>query len=145
VSRLAAGQIAAVRRSTFAMAQAFTVLLVDDDDLVRAPLAALLKLHGVRVLTATSAIEAIRILGQERADVLFTDIVMPDQDGIELARHAKALQPHLRIMFATGYFSRAASAEQLGKLLFKPLRADEVQAALDDVLADKSPPRRKRR
>jgi two-component system, cell cycle response regulator CpdR len=127
------------------MAQAFTILLVDDDDLVRAPLAALLKLHGVRVLTATSAIEAIRILGQERADVLFTDIVMPDQDGIELAKHAKALQPHLRIMFATGYFSRAASAEQLGKLLFKPLRADEVQAALDDVLADKSPPRRKPR
>lgn len=127
------------------MARAFTVLLVDDDDLVRAPLAALLELHGVRVLTATSAIEAIRILGQERADVLFTDIVMPDQDGIELAKHAKVLQPHLRVMFATGYFSRAASAEQLGKLLFKPLRADEVQAALDDVLADKSPPPRKRR
>lgn len=145
VSGSAAGPIVAVRRSTFAMARAFTVLLVDDDDLVRAPLAALLELHGVRVLTATSAIEAIRILGQERADVLFTDIVMPDQDGIELAKHAKVLQPHLRVMFATGYFSRAASAEQLGKLLFKPLRADEVQAALDDVLADKSPPPRKRR
>jgi two-component system, cell cycle response regulator CpdR len=124
------------------MAQAFTILLVDDDDLVRAPLAALLKLHGVRVLTATSAIEAIRILGQERADVLFTDIVMPDQDGIELAKHAKALQPHLRIMFATGYFSRAASAEQVGKLLFKPLRAEEVEAALKAVLADASLPRR---
>jgi two-component system, cell cycle response regulator CpdR len=127
------------------MARTFTVLFVDDDDLVRAPLAALLKLHGVRVLTATSAIEAISILTRERADVLFTDIVMPDQDGIELAKHAKKLQPDLRIMFATGYFSRAASAERLGKLLFKPLRADEVQAALDDVLADASSPRRERR
>lgn len=127
------------------MARTFTVLFVDDDDLVRAPLAALLKLHGVRVLTATSAIEAISILTRERADVLFTDIVMPDQDGIELAKHAKKLQPDLRIMFATGYFSRAAAAERLGKLLFKPLRADEVQAALDDVLADASSPRRERR
>jgi two-component system, cell cycle response regulator CpdR len=127
------------------MARTFTVLFVDDDDLVRAPLAALLKLHGVRVLTATSAIEAISILTRERADVLFTDIVMPDQDGIELAKHAKKLQPDLRIMFATGYFSRAASAERLGKLLFKPLRAEEVQAALDDVLADESSPRRERR
>ncbi len=127
------------------MARTFTVLLVDDDDLVRAPLAALLKLHGVRVLTAVSATEALSILTRERADVLFTDIVMPDQDGIELAKQAKKLQPDLRIMFATGYFSRAASAERLGKLLFKPLRADEVQAALDDVLGDASPPRGERR
>jgi DNA-binding NtrC family response regulator len=124
-----------------AMARAFTILFVDDDDLVRAPLAALLTLHRVRVLVAASAIEAMSMLAQERVDVLFTDIVMPGQDGIELAKQAKALQPHLRIMFATGYFSRAASAEQLGKLLFKPLRADEVQAALNEVLADESPPR----
>jgi CheY-like chemotaxis protein len=123
------------------MAEAFTILFVDDDDLVRAPLAALLKLHGMRVLTAASAIEAMRVLAEERVDVLFTDIVMPGQDGIELAKQAKQLQPHLRIVFATAYFSRATSAEQLGKLLFKPLRAEEIQAAIGDVLADKMPPR----
>lgn len=122
------------------MAEAFTILFVDDDDLVRAPLAALLKLHGMRVLTAASAIEAMRILAEERVDVLFTDIVMPGQDGIELALQARQLQPHLRIVFATAYFSRAASAEQIGKLLFKPLRAEEIQAALNDVLAE-APPR----
>jgi len=66
---------------------------------------------------------------------------MPGQDGIELAKQAKQLQPHLRIVFATAYFSRAASAEQLGKLLFKPLRAEEIQAALHAVLADEPPPR----
>jgi len=126
---------------TIAMAEAFTILFVDDDELVRAPLAALLTLHGMRVLTAVSAIEAMRVLALERVDVLFTDIVMPGQDGIELAKQAKQLQPHLRVVFATAYFSRAASAEQFGKLLFKPLRAEEVKAALDAVLADKSPPR----
>ena len=123
------------------MAEVFTILFVDDDDLVRAPLAALLTLNGMRVLTARSAIEAMRVLALERVDVLFTDIVMPGEDGIELAKQAKQLQPHLRVMFATAYFSRAASAEQFGRLLFKPLRAEEVQAALDDVLAEKSPPR----
>ncbi len=127
------------------MAQAYTVLLVDDDDLVRSSLMRLLEAHGCRVFVAASAVEAMRILAQESVDVLFTDIVMPDQDGIELAKQAKKLQPDLRIMFATGYFSRAASAERLGKLLFKPLRADEVQAALDDVLGDASPPRGERR
>jgi CheY-like chemotaxis protein len=124
------------------MVPTFTILFVDDDDLVRAPLAALLKLHGVSVLTATSAIEAMGILAQKRVDVLFTDIVMPGQDGIELANQAKELQPHIRVMFATGYFSRAASAEQVGKLLFKPLRAEEVEAALKDVLAEASLSRR---
>jgi YesN/AraC family two-component response regulator len=126
------------------MAQAFTVLFVDDDDLVRGPLAELLKVHGVHVLTARSALEAMRILGQEHVDVLFTDIVMPDQDGIELARQAKQLQPDIRVMFATGYFSRAAMAAELGKLLFKPLRADEVEAALKDVLQDQARPKGER-
>jgi two-component system cell cycle response regulator CpdR len=123
------------------MVEAFTILLVDDDELVRAPLARLLSTHGVRVLTAASAIEAMRVLAQERVDVLFTDIVMPDKDGIELARQAQQLQPGIRLMFATGYFSRAATAAQLGKLLFKPLRASEIEAALNDVLSDKSLPK----
>jgi two-component system, cell cycle response regulator CpdR len=123
------------------MVEAFTILLVDDDELVRAPLARLLSTHGVRVLTAASAIEAMRVLAQERVDVLFTDIVMPDKDGIELARQAQQLQPGIRLMFATGYFSRAATAAQLGKLLFKPLRASEIEAALNDVLGDKSLPK----
>jgi YesN/AraC family two-component response regulator len=81
----------------------------------------------------------MRVLAQERVDVLFTDIVMPDKDGIELARQAQQLQPGIRLMFATGYFSRAATAAQLGKLLFKPLRAKEIEAALKDVLGDKLP------
>jgi len=123
------------------MAQAFTVLLVDDDDLVRGPLTELLKMHGMHVLTARSALEAMRILAQEHVDVLFTDIVMPDQDGIELARQAKQLQPDIRVMFATGYFSRAAMAAELGNLLFKPVRADEVEAALKDVLEGRSNPK----
>jgi YesN/AraC family two-component response regulator len=123
------------------MVEAFTILLVDDDELVRAPLARLLSTHGVRVLTAASAIEAMRVLAQERVDVLFTDIVMPDKDGIELARQAQQLHPGIRLMFATGYFSRAATAAQLGKLLFKPLRASEIEAALNDVLSDKSLPK----
>jgi DNA-binding NtrC family response regulator len=116
------------------VAQAFTVLFVDDDDLVRPALVELLKTRGFRVLSASSAIEAMRVLAQEHVDVLFTDVVMPDQDGIELAKQAKRLRPDLRILFATGYFSRAASAEALGRLLFKPLRAHEIEAALDDTI-----------
>ena|SRR5215831_10136149 len=116
------------------MAQAFTVLFVDDDNLVRPAIAGVLKWRDLRVLTASSAVEAMRILGQEHVDVLFTDVVMPDCDGIELAKQAKQLRPHLEVIFATAYFSRAADAAQLGKVLFKPLRAHQIEDAIDEVL-----------
>jgi YesN/AraC family two-component response regulator len=124
------------------MVQAFTVLLVDDDSLVRDTIVAIIETKGLRVLAADSAIEAMRILAQEHVDVLFTDIVMPDQNGIELAKEARKLRPNLQIMFATGYFSRAAAASQLGKLLFKPMRAHEIEAALDELLQNTRDPSR---
>src|ERR1700739_4452175 len=106
------------------------------------PSFAIIETKGLRVLAADSAIEAMRILAQEHVDVLFTDIVMPDQNGIELAKEARKLRPNLQIMFATGYFSRAAAASQLGKLLFKPMRAHEIEAALDEVLQNTRDPSR---
>ena len=116
------------------MARSYTVLLVDDDDLVRSSLRGLLEAHGCRVFVAASAVEAMRILAQELVDVLFTDIVMPDQDGIELAKEAKKLCPDLRVMFATGYYSKAAGTEGLGTLLYKPIRDRELGAILASVL-----------
>ena len=116
------------------MAQAFTILFVDDDDLVRSPIAELLSGYGLRVLAASSAVEAMRILSQEHVDVLFTDIVMPDVNGIELAKQAKLLRPDLRIVFATAYFSRAADAAQLGKVVFKPMRAHQIEDTINEVL-----------
>jgi two-component system, cell cycle response regulator CpdR len=115
------------------MARAFTILLVDDDDLARESLNRLLEAHGCRVLVAASAVEALRILAQEPVDALLTDIIMPDQDGIELAKEAKALRPDLHVMFATGYYSRAAEASGLGALLFKPIRDRELGAILASV------------
>ena len=117
------------------MAQRFTILLVDDDDLVRGSLMGLLEAHGCRVLAAASGAEALQVLAQDHVDVLFTDIIMPDLDGIALAKEAKRLRPDLRIMFATGYYSRAAEAEALGTLLFKPIRDRE----LGDILASVRP------
>lgn len=114
-------------------ARAFTVLFVDDDHQVREPIVEALRARGLRVLSADSAIEAMRILGQESVDVPFTDIVMPDQDGLELAKQAKLIRPNIQVVFATAYFSRAASAEKLGKLLFKPLRAEEIEAVVENA------------
>jgi YesN/AraC family two-component response regulator len=125
------------------MAQRFTVLIVEDDDLVRGTLVGIVEAKGLRVLAAGSAVEAMRIIAREHVDVLFTDIVMPDQTGIELAREAKKLRPDIQVMFATGYYSRAKEASELGPLLYKPMRAQEIEAELDRFLRPRGgvPPR----
>lgn len=112
----------------------FTILIVDDDPLVRDSVVSIVETQGFRVLAAGSAVEAMRILAEEHVDLLFTDIVMPGQDGIELAREAKKLRPRLRVLFATGYFSRADDAIGLGELLFKPMRAHQIEAAVAQAL-----------
>jgi CheY-like chemotaxis protein len=111
-----------------------TVLFVEDDEGVREITRIILAEHGVRLLVAANGSEALDMIAQEHIDVLFTDIVMPNLNGIELAKRAKAQQPDIKIMFMTAYYSRAAEAEQLGKLLFKPVRAKEIIEELDELL-----------
>ena len=117
------------------MAQALTILFVDDDQPLRAVIAEALAAKGFRVLAADSGYEAMQLLAQEHIDVLFADIVMPGLNGIDLAKQAKALHPDLRVILATAYYSRAEEAKSLGKLLFKPLRADEIEAEILNLMA----------
>jgi CheY-like chemotaxis protein len=117
------------------MASPYAVLLVDDDADSREITAHLLRSRGFDVLVAQSGYEAMRLFAQIRVDVLLADIVMPDLNGIELAKQAKLLQPDLKVLFMTGHYSRAAEAESLGKLLFKPLRGAEIEAELRKLLA----------
>ena len=113
----------------------YTILLVDDDEDVREAVAAILSARDYRMLVARTGDDALRLLSQEHVDVLFTDVVMPGLNGIELAKQAKQLLPDLKVLFMTGYYSRTAEAQVLGKLLFKPFREPEMIAALTDLLA----------
>jgi two-component system, cell cycle response regulator CpdR len=117
------------------MASPCTVLLVDDDADAREITAQMLGSRGFHVIAAQSGDEAMRLLAKIRADVLLADIVMPDLNGIELAEQAKLLQPDLKVVFMTGYYSRAAEAQRLGKLLFKPVRGAEMETELRNLLA----------
>lgn len=117
------------------MATGYTILFVEDDSGVRDATAEILSAHGFRMLVAAGAHDALRLIAENHVDVLFTDVVMPDMNGIELARRAKLHQADVKLMFMTGYYSRAAEAMELGKLLFKPLRAAEIEAELDELLA----------
>ncbi|HUH86174.1 MAG TPA: response regulator [Stellaceae bacterium] len=116
------------------MATPYTILFVEDDAGVRDSTSAILAAHGFRLLVACSGAEALRYLKEEPIDVLFTDVVMPGLNGIELAKQAKRLRPRLKIMFMTAYYSRAAEAAALGNLMFKPVREAEMVAGLTELL-----------
>ncbi|WEF34927.1 response regulator [Pseudoduganella chitinolytica] len=117
-----------------------TVLIVEDDDAVRAAAADQLAALGYTVLTAPDAGAAWRLL-QDGAtpDLLFTDVVMPGPLGSpELARRATALLPGLAVLFTSGYTQNAivhggrldAGVELLGK----PYRRDELATRVRAVL-----------
>jgi DNA-binding NtrC family response regulator len=111
----------------------YTVLFVEDDEGVRDTTAAILERHGVRLFVAKDGYEALDTIAKEHVDVLFTDIVMPGLNGIDLAKRALGHQPDLKVLFMTAYYSRAAEAQRLGKLLFKPLRMSEIYSELDEL------------
>ncbi len=108
----------------------YSILVVEDEDDVRDVVSTALRNRGFSVLSVPNAEVALQILlEQVRFDLLFTDIVMPGtMDGFELADRAKALQPDLKIMYATGYsYVPTRAAEKLhGVLVRKPYRPEEL-------------------
>jgi CheY-like chemotaxis protein len=113
-----------------------TVLVVDDDPLVRETAAALLQDLGYRVLVAVGGVEALQLLDRDRTiDLLFADIRMPDMDGITLADFATALRPNLAVLFATGFAELAAPVIGSFEILQKPYHPVQLGSAIDDALA----------
>jgi signal transduction histidine kinase len=71
-----------------------TVLVVDDDPDARDVLEELLRFHGARVTVTASAAEALQVFTERRPQVLISDIAMPGQNGLDLIRRIRGLQPH---------------------------------------------------
>lgn len=82
-----------------------TVLLVEDEEIVRRLTVSLLRQQGYQVLEAASAAEAIRICERHptKINLLLTDIVMPQINGCELANRLRLLQPEMRVLYISGY------------------------------------------
>jgi CheY-like chemotaxis protein len=113
------------------------LLVVDDDNAARDVVVRMLSANGFGVLTASDGSEALRILGQRSVDLLFTDIVMPGMDGVELARQARQVRPGLKVLFATGYAQKAIERDAIHQagVVYKPFRQAELVKEIEALLA----------
>jgi CheY-like chemotaxis protein len=114
------------------------ILLVEDDEDIRASARELLEVLGYDVRAVSSAEEAQEALATGGFDVLFTDVSLPGMSGVELAREAVRQRPGLRVIIASGHGSAVATgggelAEAV--LLPKPYALEQIQSALEQVRA----------
>ena len=112
-----------------------TALLVDDEPLVRAGIAAMLDDLGYRVVEASSAAEAIALAdGGIAFDLLITDHAMPNRTGTELAEDLRTRRPDLPVLLVTGYAKVAEDGSSGLDRLPKPFRQEELAERLDRLL-----------
>jgi PAS domain S-box-containing protein len=115
-----------------------SVLLVDDDDLVRSGAAAMLEALGHAVAQASSGVSALRYLASGKpCDVLVTDQRMPGITGQELVRRAGALRAGLAAVLITGFDDLNDCAAALPRLA-KPFRAEELARTIAEAASRKS-------
>jgi two-component system cell cycle response regulator CpdR len=110
------------------------ILLAEDDDSMRVYLKRALERTGYDVTAVDRGTEAHSLLEQGGYDLLLTDIVMPELDGIELAQRAAALHPTMRIMFITGFAAvtlHNAAMPPDAKVLSKPFHLRDLVMEVD--------------
>jgi CheY-like chemotaxis protein len=117
-----------------------TLLLVEDEDNVRQPLAQILSNRGYNVLAAADALEAIQISQAHPGPIhlMITDILMDGLSGVELAERLAFQRPEMRVLFATGYPAGLTEGAKLGgeaNLLKKPFSGRELVTRLREILA----------
>jgi two-component system, cell cycle response regulator CpdR len=105
------------------------ILLAEDEQAMREYLARALEKSGYEVVSVDRGTEAAPLLEDQHFDLLLTDIVMPEMDGIELARHCAKVSPKTEVMFITGFSGvalRAGQSMPQAKILSKPFHLKDL-------------------
>ena len=115
------------------------ILLAEDDNDMRRFLVKALEKAGYNVASFDNGASAYDRLREEPFSLLLTDIVMPEMDGIELARRATELDPDLKVMFITGFAAVALNADSKApkdaKVLSKPFHLRDLVDEVNKMLA----------
>jgi CheY-like chemotaxis protein len=120
------------------------ILVIDDDPVLRRVVTLALEAVGHSVLRCENGRKAVAYLEHDHADLLITDIVMPEMDGVETLRAARQLDPDLPILAISGGGSfdpkdylGIAQAFGATAILSKPFRPAELVELVSELLAQK--------
>jgi CheY-like chemotaxis protein len=115
------------------------VLLVEDEDAVRALAREVLRRHGYIVLEARHGVDALRIAERhpDTIHLMVTDVVMPHMSGRELAERLSTVRPHMKVLFMSGYTDHALMYRELApgsSFLQKPFTPEVFARKVRHVL-----------
>jgi CheY-like chemotaxis protein len=127
-------------RTPLAATREATILLVDDEELVRMGTCEMLMDLGYEVLEANSGAEALRLLrAGARPDLMITDYLMPGMNGVELIEAAEKLAPDMQVMLVTGYSTISEGPGSSTPRLAKPFRQADLAQVVADLLETPEP------
>ena len=122
------------------------ILVVDDDDAILRLIQTALRRSGYQVVVARDGNEAIRCLKDEAFDLVLTDVVMPEKEGIELMTELKRTAPHQKIVamsgggdFGAGSYLHYARKLGASATLSKPFSIELLLSVLRDALKAEAP------
>jgi DNA-binding response OmpR family regulator len=116
-----------------------TILVVDDEDDIRAVVRQMLTADGYLVLDAEDPNQALRLAGQQHVDLLLTDVVMPLMRGTELAQRLLAVVPSAKVLLMSAY-KVAEIAASGHPFLAKPFTPDVLRERVREILRDEPSP-----
>ncbi|MFI5295085.1 MAG: sigma-54-dependent transcriptional regulator [Thermodesulfovibrionales bacterium] len=118
------------------------ILVIDDEDIVRTSCSRTLTPGGFEVKLAKNGQEGLKMMGEEKFDLVLTDLKMPDMDGIEVLRKIKQDWPKVEVIIITGYqtVDTAVKAIKLGAFDYieKPFTPDSLMNAVSKALDHKN-------
>lgn len=115
------------------------ILLAEDNDSLRRYLARALQQAGYEVDTVDRGTAAIPLLESRAYDLLISDIVMPEMDGIELSQRCGEISPYTRVMFITGFAAvalKAATSAPGKRVLSKPFHLKDLVMEVERVFSE---------
>jgi PAS domain S-box-containing protein len=136
----AAAEAAVAAPEAMTLGSGQTILVVEDDPRVRRLTLARLGDLGYQVVEATNGAEALDVLSASTGiQLVFTDLVMPDMSGYELAARVRQLYPHISLLLTSGYAEEFANSDRLFseqlRLLRKPYRLADLAEAIHGAIS----------
>ena len=117
-----------------------TILLADDDESVRHLASHILRLSGYEVIEACDGGHALKLAKAAglKIDILVTDVIMPEVNGIKLCEQLRLERPDLKVIYMSGYMESILVASEMPELLLlqKPFGANALVAKVREVLGD---------